>query len=1576
MKIYRLLLILFVVSCSWTTLRAQCSFQSQFSISYNTQNNSNIDTLRASLSGFATRPVYHWSVDGTPLADSSYFALAQLLPGTRVVCLWVVDSSGCFSDVCDTITVPNNACGNLSVSIYDTAYYGHPAYQTYVSGPNPGHYTYSWNDGEATYLINPGVAGQTYCVTVTDTISHCTASACQTYCTMSANVRDSISSSFNLYTAYPLSGTPPYRYYWNGNTSGGNSYAVSNTATVAYLVIVSANGCYFIDTLTPHTCHLTDTVTSTHDAFNHYAFVANTANGTAPLSYTWTINGYIANGAQSNTLSDSLAQGTYVICSDVRDANFCTARSCDTVVVTAPLQCHLTADLRDTMIGGAAYVWSYAHDTTAGANSFSFNWSSGHIHHLDSIISGVHEYCVTITDNIGCSASSCLNTCTLSGAASATASGNGWNQQATVSGAVGAAHYHWSSGDTVANFYTSTRGVYHVTVTDSSGCSIVLTDTAGSACYFSGALSVYTNLSNRVVLQASVYNNHGTVHYQWSGGSPDGHLDTIASSGTYCVVATDSIGCAVTLCDSFVVGCHMAVSITDSFVGNGYILTAHPDSGQAPYTYSWGYSGTAQSSFQVVNGRHCMYVRDHSGCQVTACDSIYIPCNMAVSIIDSNYGSYHILRAVKTGGAWQSYPIYSWTPTGQTGGSPTLIAQTSGTYCVQVSDTNGCTASTCDTVHTGCNLTVATTYSWNSSGVYTFTPTNISGGSGSYRYTWALDGQYIGSGYSATYTVPAGIHTACLSVYDSVTNCIDSACNTFQSSGPNCHFAASITHSVTGSVAVLTAHASGSHGPLTYYWPAGSTSAILTATQSGTYCVTITDSAGCTATACDTLHLSSCNLHTTYTSTHTGSVYIFTGASTGAQGPVTYQWRVDGGTLATGSPYTATLAAGTHSVCMFARDSTLCRDSLCQTFTVTGAGCSIGGYIKDSVVHHTFVGTSHYYVPVIVNGTAPYTYHWSNGSTGSYVYAGFWQATFNGTVTVTDAAGCSAVLHMNSAYVDTFCGNVFNDLNGNGVQNAGENGVAGQIVYLYSGSTVIATATTDIYGHYAIPVHPGTYTIQYTAGSSYTVTIPLGTSTLPNHAQYGPFTISSNANNYCGYNFGIRNTNVTITGYVYLDANNNGVFDAGETPVANQTIHVGPHYAITNSLGFYSYIGASGSYAITYMPSGVYSAYTSTPSSYSVNASTPGTVYGGNNFGLQQTSTACNIATTIIPITTVTAGYPSWYYVYVSNYGTNVANGNMTFYYDPALTFDHASPTAASVNAAAHSATFVYAGLQPGTYTQFLVYFMANTNVTVGQSTFEMATATDNCIESNFADNTDTLHQIATGSWDPNAKTVTPAGEGTQGFIRAAQELRYTLNFQNTGTAPAVNIVLRDSIPAALDPSTIRVLGSSHPGYVVQVEGRELVCRYSQIMLPDSFDNEAQSHGYFSFAISPVAGIADGTQIQNTASIYFDYNDAVVTNTTLNTIDYTLSVKDVAGGATITVQPNPFSDHTTIRVTGANMHDATLDVYNSLGQIVGSATPSADGVFTLQRGGLSAGIYSYHIHQSGRSIGSGKLVIE
>jgi hypothetical protein len=59
---------------------------------------------------------------------------------------------------------------------------------------------------------------------------------------------------------------------------------------------------------------------------------------------------------------------------------------------------------------------------------------------------------------------------------------------------------------------------------------------------------------------------------------------------------------------------------------------------------------------------------------------------------------------------------------------------------------------------------------------------------------------------------------------------------------------------------------------------------------------------------------------------------------------------------------------------------------------------------------------------------------------------------------------------------------------------------------------------------------------------------------------------------------------------------------------------------------------------------------------------------------------------------------------------------------------------------------------------------------------------------------------------------------------------------------------------------------------------------FDNIALPDSTTNEAGSHGFVQYSVRAKAGLPNGAQIPNTASIYFDFNLPVVTNATHSTL--------------------------------------------------------------------------------------------
>jgi hypothetical protein len=296
---------------------------------------------------------------------------------------------------------------------------------------------------------------------------------------------------------------------------------------------------------------------------------------------------------------------------------------------------------------------------------------------------------------------------------------------------------------------------------------------------------------------------------------------------------------------------------------------------------------------------------------------------------------------------------------------------------------------------------------------------------------------------------------------------------------------------------------------------------------------------------------------------------------------------------------------------------------------------------------------------------------------------------------------------------------------------------------------------------------------------------------------------------------------------------------------------------------------------------------------------------------------------------------------------------------------------------ASGSLSWNVSSIATGSYAYCFVRFDAPTSVQLGQSFFTLADFNANCNDVNLSDNVDTTHQLAVGSWDPNNKLVSPTGLGATGRIhKTTSDLDYTINFQNTGTAPAVNVVLVDTLSQYIDWNTIEMKATSHDCNMT-IQNGILVAKYSGIMLPDSNSNEPESHGFLAYKAKLKPNLADGTKIENTAHIYFDFNEAVITNTTLNTIDFFLAIKDPSKeNVTVTLYPNPFKTHTTIQVAEVNGRVLDLQIIDMLGKIVSTQTSDENGLFKVERNNITAGLYTYTISENGKKITTGKLVAE
>jgi hypothetical protein len=114
--------------------------------------------------------------------------------------------------------------------------------------------------------------------------------------------------------------------------------------------------------------------------------------------------------------------------------------------------------------------------------------------------------------------------------------------------------------------------------------------------------------------------------------------------------------------------------------------------------------------------------------------------------------------------------------------------------------------------------------------------------------------------------------------------------------------------------------------------------------------------------------------------------------------------------------------------------------------------------------------------------------------------------------------------------------------------------------------------------------------------------------------------------------------------------------------------------------------------------------------------------------------------------------------------------------------------------------------------------------------------------------------------------------------------------------------------------------------------GNEIRFRFDNIMLPDSVNNEPESHGYVIYEIDQMPDLNSGEQMLNTANIYFDFNEPVQTNTVVNTIAWPVSAEDTQlSRIIIRAYPVPASDW--VRIVSDEFIEE-IKVIDALGRII------------------------------------------
>lgn len=411
------------------------------------------------------------------------------------------------------------------------------------------------------------------------------------------------------------------------------------------------------------------------------------------------------------------------------------------------------------------------------------------------------------------------------------------------------------------------------------------------------------------------------------------------------------------------------------------------------------------------------------------------------------------------------------------------------------------------------------------------------------------------------------------------------------------------------------------------------------------------------------------------------------------------------------------------------------------------------------------------------------------------------------------------------------------------------------------------------------------------------------------------------------------NANI-VSGYMYFDQNSNNIKEITEPFISNQGVKHNNLFFPTNSQGNYTGIfNFLGNYILQPVlnNTGLNYHFHPSPQSYNITMNTFNNIAANRNFAIQPNAPATDVMVVATAVMNARPGFDLTYHIKCSNIGNQNTNTNVRFNLDNNLTFLSSVPPPSSASGNIYQYNFSF---QPFEVKEFYLYLKVNTSTPLGTKLLSHALMPfDNWNFNNY----DTVSQIVIGSYDPNDKQVQLDSVITPTQIARGDSLDYTIRFQNTGTADAINIVVRDTISSNLDLSTFQFLSSSHPCEVSIENQRELVFTFENIHLPDSNTNEPQSHGYIRYRIKPLNTLQIGNIIRNTAYIFFDFNEPIITNTTYNIVDNLVAVTtegNIVPDKFCLNQnyPNPFNPSTKIKFSVASITHIKLTIYDILGR--------------------------------------------
>ncbi len=415
----------------------------------------------------------------------------------------------------------------------------------------------------------------------------------------------------------------------------------------------------------------------------------------------------------------------------------------------------------------------------------------------------------------------------------------------------------------------------------------------------------------------------------------------------------------------------------------------------------------------------------------------------------------------------------------------------------------------------------------------------------------------------------------------------------------------------------------------------------------------------------------------------------------------------------------------------------------------------------------------------------------------------------------------------------------------------------------------------------------------------------------------------------------------TITGTMLFDANSNGcdVTDLSH-PNIRIDINDGTNQgaAFTNTTGNYAFYTQAGSFNLTPNVENP-TWFTFSPTTATIPFANNNNNVSTQNFCISANGVHSDVEIVIAPITPARPGFDAVYQIVCKNKGNQLLSGNITFTYDEDK-LDFVSATAAPDTQSTGLLNWNYTDLLP--FENRSYYLTLNVNspqetpaVNIGDVLSFQATITPVIGDENAVDNLFSYDQTVVGSYDPNDITCIEGDAVPPSEI--GEYLHYVINFENTGTAEAENIVVRTDIDATqFDVNSLQMLNTSHNAYIRQT-GATIEFIFEGIYL------DTGGHGNVLLKIKSLNNLEEGDTVAKQANIFFDYNFPIETNMA-NTTFQALNTPGFEIDESISVYPNPTNSIVTITSSNSIQSVQLYDVQGRLlqTQIINNPSTTVD----------------------------------